>query len=159
MMKLTKSARLGKSEIFVLPFFRLLKKHAIAKESGFTLVEIIVAIVIIGVTVPAIMIPFSGLSDTKNPEYVIQASFVAQKKMEELANQYRNTITTACPEGVAATSTDGDYSLDCQSEQVGATDPDTTLTSTFARKTTLTVSRTDGAMASQEFYSLFALND
>lgn len=128
------------------------------KQAGFTLIEIIVAIVVIGVTVPAIMISFSGLDDTRNPEYVIQASFVAQKKMEELANEFRDTITTTCPEGTPATSTDGDYSMDCVSEQVNATDPDTATTSTFARKVTLTISRTDGAMAKQEFSSLFALN-
>ncbi len=128
------------------------------KQAGFTLIEIIVAIVVIGVTVPAIMIPFSGLDDTRNPEYVIQASFVAQKKMEELANKFRDTITTACPEGTPATSTDGDYSMDCVSEQVNATDPDTATTSSFARKVTLKISRTDGAMTEQEFSSLFALN-
>ncbi|MBT6410729.1 MAG: prepilin-type N-terminal cleavage/methylation domain-containing protein [Nitrospina sp.] len=128
------------------------------REAGFTLVEIIVAIVVIGITVPSIMIQFSGLEDTRNPEYVIQASFVAQKRMEDLANQFRDTITTACPEGTAATSTDGDYSMDCVSEQVNATDPDASTTSTFARKVTLQVSRTDGAMAEMEFNTLFALD-
>lgn len=125
------------------------------KEAGFTLVEIIVAIVVIGIAVPAIMIPFQGLEDTRNPEYIIQASFVAQKKMEELANQYRDTITTPCPEGTPATTTDGDHSLDCESAQVNAADPDTATTSTFARKVTLTVSRTDGELADMEFSSLF----
>ena len=128
------------------------------KEAGFSLIEIIVAIVVIGITVPAILVPFSGLEDTKNPEFVIQGAFVAQKRMEDLANQFRDTITTACPEGTAATTTDGDYSLDCLSEQVNATDPDTATTSTFARKITLTVSRTDGAMAEMKFNTLFALD-
>ncbi len=140
--------------IFFFPF-------SCGKEAGFTLIEIIVAIVIIGITVPAIMIPFSGLSNTKNPEYVIQASFIAQKKMEELADQFRDTINGAalCPEGSPFTfPPDGDYSMDCVSEQVNATDPDSTTTSTFARKITLTVSRTDGAMATMEFNTLFALD-
>ena len=128
------------------------------REAGFTLIEIIVAIVVIGITVPAIMTAFQGLEDTKNPEYVIQASFAAQKRIEELANQFRDTITTACPEGTPATFTDGDYSLDCESEQVNATDPDSSTTSTFARKIILKVSRTDGAMGEMEFNTLFALD-
>ena len=134
-------------------------KHSLKRsQTGFTIIEILVAIVVIGITVPAIMIPFSGLGDTKNPEYVIQGSFIGQKKMEELASKFRDTITATCPEGTAATSTDGDYSLDCVSEQVNATDPDTSTTSTFARKVTLTVSRTDGAMSPLVFNSLFALD-
>jgi prepilin-type N-terminal cleavage/methylation domain-containing protein len=128
------------------------------KEAGFSLVEIIIAIVVIGIAVPAIMVPFQGVEDSKNPEFVIQASFVAQKRMEELANQFRDTITTACPEGTPANTTDGAYSLDCQSEQVNATDPDTSVVSTFARKVTLKISRTDGALAEIEFSSLFALD-
>ncbi len=127
--------------------------------AGFTIIEIIVAIVIIGITVPTILTQFSGFEDTKRPEFIVQASFIAQKKAEELSSQFRNTITTACPEGTAATSTDGDYSIDCISEQVNATDPDTTVTSTFGRKITLTVKRTDGAMSDMVFNTLIALDD
>lgn len=127
-------------------------------QAGFTLIEVIVAIVVIGITVPAFMTSFSGLADAKNPEFVIQGSFIAQKKMEELSDQFRDTVTAACPEGTAATTTDGDYSLDCVSEQVNATTPDSSTTSTFARKITLTVSRTDGAMSGLVFNTLFALD-
>lgn len=127
--------------------------------AGFTIIEIIVAIVIIGITVPAIMTQFSGLEDAKRPEFIVQASFIAQKKAEELSSQFRDTITTACPEVTAATSTDGDYSIDCISEQVNATDPDTSATSTFGRKITLTLSRTDGGMPNMVFNTLIALDD
>jgi len=130
------------------------------RQAGFTIIEILVAIVVIGVTVPAIMIPFSGLEDTKNPEYVIQGSFLGQKRAEELASLFRNTvITTDCPEGAAATTTDGDYSIDCVSEQVNATDPDSSTTSDFARKITITVSRADGQMSPLVFNTLFALDE
>lgn len=132
---------------------------AFNKDAGFTIIEIIVAIVIIGITVPAIMTQFSGLEDAKRPEFTIQASFIAQKKAEELASQFRDTVTTACPEVTAATTTDGDYSIDCISEKVNATDPDATATSTFGRKITLTVSRTDGAMSDLVFNTLFVLDD
>ncbi|GEM_PF-717877 len=126
-------------------------------EFGFTLIEIIMAIVIIGVAVPSIMIPFSGLSDTKNPEYIVQGSFLAQKRMEELANETRTSIDdTDCPVGSSASTTDGDYSLACTSVSVNATTPDTSNTSTFAQKITLTVTRTDGAMDAMTFNQLFA---
>ncbi len=128
-------------------------------DAGFTIIEIIVAIVIIGITVPAIMTQFSGLEDAKRPEFTIQASFIAQKKAEELASQFRDTITTACPEVTANTTTDGDYTIACISEQVDATDPDSSTTSTFGRKVTLTVGRTDGAMAGLVFNTLIALDD
>jgi prepilin-type N-terminal cleavage/methylation domain-containing protein len=133
--------------------------NAFRRDAGFTIIEIIVAIVIIGITVPVIMTQFSGLEDVKRPEFVIQASFIAQKKAEELSSQFRDTITTACPEVTAATTTDGDYSIDCISVQVNATDPDSTVTSSFGRKITLTVSRTDGAMSSMVFNTLVALDD
>jgi prepilin-type N-terminal cleavage/methylation domain-containing protein len=129
------------------------------RDAGFTIIEVIVAIVIIGITVPTIMTQFSGMEDAKRPEFIIQASFIAQKKAEELSSQFRDTITTACPEVTAATTTEGDYTIDCLSEQVEATDPDTTATSTFGRKITLTVKRTDGAMSDMVFNTLMALDD
>ncbi len=126
-------------------------------EGGFTLVEIIMAIVLIGIAVPTIMIPFSGLSDTKHPEYTIQASFMAQKKMEQLASETRVTIDGKI--GSTCNNTvDGAYSLNCTSVDVNAEDPDTSATSTFAKKITLTVSRTDGAMSPLVFTSLFTLD-
>ncbi len=126
-------------------------------ERGFTLVEIIIAMVLIGIAVPTIMIPFSGLEDTKNPEYIVQASFMAQKRLEELANQKRTEILTACPDGTTASATpENGYEMDCTSVDVSATDPDSSATSDFAKKITLTVRRTDSAMSSLEFTALFA---
>ena len=136
----------------------------IKRADGFTIIEIILAIVIIGISVPALTIWFSGLEESKNPEYVVQGSFVAQKKMEELASRFRTSgtasdaITTDCPDALPATTLDGDYSIDCESTDVNATDPDSTAVSTFAKKITLTVTRTDGAMAPLTFKSLFALD-
>ena len=132
-------------------------------QAGFTIIEILVAIVVIGITVPAIMIPFSGLEDTKNPEYIIQGSFIGQKKMEDLASRFRlssdtnKDITTVCPGSPAALPPEGDYSLTCSTVDVNATDPDSTATSTFAKKIILTVSRS--GMSDLTFNTLLALND
>ncbi|MFT4579943.1 MAG: prepilin-type N-terminal cleavage/methylation domain-containing protein [Nitrospinales bacterium] len=128
------------------------------RESGFTLMEIIMAIVIIGIAVPSIMIPFQGLSDTKGPEYIVQASFLAQERMEQLANEDRTSILTSCPNGSSASVSDGPgsaYTLACTSVQVNATNPDTSTTSTFARKVTLTITRAD--MDDLTFNQLFAV--
>jgi prepilin-type N-terminal cleavage/methylation domain-containing protein len=130
------------------------------RDSGFTLIEIILAIVIIGIAVPSIMIPFSGLGETKGPEYIVQASFLAQERMEQLANEDRTSILTACPNGSSASLTSqgpgSAYTLACTSVQVNATAPDTSATSTFAQKVTLTVSRAD--MDDLTFNQLFALD-
>jgi len=135
----------------------------INNERGFTLIEIIIAMVLIGIAVPTIMIPFSGLSDTKNPEYIIQASFEAQRKMEQLASEYRDSsgLVAACPDGSNQDVSFGgsDYKLICTSTDVDADDPDTSATATFAKKITLTVSRSDGAMSSLEFNHLFARDE
>ena len=126
-------------------------------ESGFTLVEIIMAIVLIGIAVPGIMMFLQGVEDTREPEYIIQGSFMAQKKIEELASETRTSIDTQIA-SVCNSTVDGDYTLTCTSTDVNATDPDTAAVSTFAKKITLTVSRSDGAMQPLEFTTLFALD-
>jgi prepilin-type N-terminal cleavage/methylation domain-containing protein len=122
----------------------------IRSERGFTLIEIIIAIVLIGIAVPGIMIPFSGLSDTKNPEYTVQGSFIAQKRIEQIANATQGNALSNC----IAPPTEGDYSLSCTAATVNATDPDTAATSTFATKIILTVIRADGAMSPLTFTTL-----
>jgi type II secretory pathway pseudopilin PulG len=53
-------------------------------ERGFTLIEIIVLIVLAGILLPAIMVPFaSGIKGSGKPEMVNKAMFLAQQKMEE----------------------------------------------------------------------------
>lgn len=52
---------------------------------GFTLIEVIVFIVVVGVIASAIFIPFlTSLKESMTPEEVITASYLAQAKMEEL---------------------------------------------------------------------------
>ena len=121
-----------------------------SSERGFTLIEIIIAIVLIGVAVPGIMIPFSGLKDTKNPEFTVQGSFVAQKRIEQIANATQANALSSCN----SPATEGAYALSCTAATVNASDPDTAATSTYATKIILTVSRTDGAMSPLTFATL-----
>ncbi|MFT4580056.1 MAG: prepilin-type N-terminal cleavage/methylation domain-containing protein [Nitrospinales bacterium] len=149
-------------EIFKLQSKLLFKKKNV---SGFTLIEIIMAIVIIGVAIPTIMIPFQGVSHIKTPEFIIQGAFLAQQRMEELAKENRNTVvdSSKCPDGSISTKTEGDYKMDCTSIKVNAgaldvEDISGTVSASFARKVTLIVYRTDGAMDSLTFSQIFALD-
>jgi type II secretory pathway pseudopilin PulG len=54
-------------------------------RKGFTLIEIIVLIVMAGIIIPAIIIPFAtGIRGSNKPEMVITAMYLAHQKMEEL---------------------------------------------------------------------------
>jgi type II secretory pathway pseudopilin PulG len=54
-------------------------------RKGFTLIEIIVLIVMAGIIIPAIMVPFAtGIRGSGKPEMVTTAMYLAHQKMEEL---------------------------------------------------------------------------
>jgi len=54
-------------------------------NKGFTLIEIIVLIVLAGIIIPVIVIPFAtGIRGSGKPEVVTTAMYLAHRKMEEL---------------------------------------------------------------------------
>src|SRR4030042_685271 len=54
-------------------------------KNGFTLIEIIVLIVMAGIIIPVIIVPFAtGIRDSNKPEMVTTAMYLAHQKMEEL---------------------------------------------------------------------------
>jgi type II secretory pathway pseudopilin PulG len=54
-------------------------------KKGFTLIEIIVLIVMAGIIIPAIVVPFAtGIKGSGQPEMVTTAMYLAHQKMEEL---------------------------------------------------------------------------
>ncbi len=54
-------------------------------NKGFTLIEIIVLIVMTGILLPAIVVPFAtGIKESGKPEMVTTAMYLAHQKMEEL---------------------------------------------------------------------------
>lgn len=61
-------------------------------NKGFTLIEIIVLIVLAGILLPAIIVPFAtGVKGSGKPEMVNKAMFLAQQKMEEFMKfEYSN---------------------------------------------------------------------
>ncbi len=129
-------------------------------QSGVTLMEIIIAIVMIGIAIPAIMVPFSGLKDIKQPEYYVQISFYGQKQMEILADQTFGTL----PIGTnldCATFQGTVSNIDCDVDYVSTFDVETVAASaldtldglaTFAKKVTLTVTYQGESLT---FVSLF----
>ncbi|MCH8156683.1 MAG: prepilin-type N-terminal cleavage/methylation domain-containing protein [Nitrospinae bacterium] len=150
--------------------FKAKRKFRSNPSRGLTLIEVIVAIVIIAIAVPAIMVPFSGIKDVKNPEYVIQATYLAQLQMEAISGKFANEIPAvpypsctafqeAVSEVICVDADLPDYSFSWLVEQVTAADLDTvTSGNIFGKKVTLKVSRVDGAMDPIKFYTLFALD-
>jgi type II secretory pathway pseudopilin PulG len=54
-------------------------------KKGFTLIEIIILIVMAGILLPAIIIPFAtGIKGSGKPEIVTRAMYFGQQRMEEL---------------------------------------------------------------------------
>ena len=71
--------RIGHSEL------RTSNSELSARSKGFTLIEIIVLIVMAGIIIPAIVIPFAtGIRGSNKPEMVTTAMYLAHQKMEEL---------------------------------------------------------------------------
>jgi len=71
--------RIGHSEL------RAPNSELSARNRGFTLIEIIVLIVMAGIIIPAIIVPFaSGIRGSNKPEMVTTAMYLAHQRMEEL---------------------------------------------------------------------------
>ncbi len=74
-------------------------------KKGFTLIEIIILIVLAGIIIPAIVVPFAtGIRGSGKPEMVATAMYLAHYKMEELmkynycqASLSTGTYTTPAP--------------------------------------------------------------
>ncbi len=133
-------------------------------SEGFTLIEIIIAIVVIGIAVPSMMVVFSGVTDVKKPEDTVRASLLAQKQMEAISGKAYSEMPAAGSYTCAQFQTsiavidcaNTEFDFNWTVDNVSASDPNTASGSaTFGRKLTLTVSRFDGAMSSMTFYSLF----
>jgi len=68
-------------------------QSSIINRDGFTLIEIIIFIVIVGIILPVILVPFTtSIKESLTPEKVAKATCLAQYKMEELTkNIYDNS--------------------------------------------------------------------
>jgi prepilin-type N-terminal cleavage/methylation domain-containing protein len=61
-----------------------MSKYSTFRNRGFTLIEIIILIVIAGIILPVIVVPFvTSVKESGKPEIVSTAMFLASQKMEE----------------------------------------------------------------------------
>ena len=71
------------------------RQSTIINNKGFTLIEIIIFIVVVGIILPVILVPFAtGVKENLTPEKVAKATFLAQYKMQELTKDTYSSIPT-----------------------------------------------------------------
>jgi type II secretory pathway pseudopilin PulG len=71
--------RIGHSEL------RTPNSELLVRSKGFTLIEVIVLIVMAGILLPVIVVPFAtGIKGSGKPEVVTTAMYLAHQKIEEL---------------------------------------------------------------------------
>jgi type II secretory pathway pseudopilin PulG len=75
-------------------------------RTGFTLIEIIILIVLAGIIIPVIVIPFAtGIRGSQKPEMVTKAMYYAHQRMEELMKyNYCNAALNVTGGSVAFTT-------------------------------------------------------
>ena len=67
------------------PELRTPNSELLLRSKGFTLIEIIILIVMAGILLPAIIVPFvTGVRGSGKPEMVTRAMYLAHQRMEEL---------------------------------------------------------------------------
>ena len=70
-------------------------QSSIVNHKGFTLIEIIIFIVIAGIILPVILVPFAtSVKESLTPEKIAKATYLAQYKMEELTKNKYDSVTT-----------------------------------------------------------------
>ena len=138
-------------------------------QTGLTLIEVVVAIVLIGVALPTLTVHFSGIRSLNQPEFFTQATFLGARQIEGLANETLASIPAAgsydCATFRDARVGGGSFDIDCSStvylfnwrvDNVAANAVDTPSGSaTFGKRIRLTVTRQDGEMPAFNFYTLF----
>lgn len=145
-------------------------------EAGFSLIEIIMAIVLIGIAVPAFTIYFSGLDNSKEPEYLAEGVFFGIDQMERIGDEPFLRIpdagTYTCEDfhdwpmnnvappnhfvfSIECPPISSPYQLNWTVSLVDAATPNNPGSGTFGKRVVLIVSRSDGGMPPFELVTLF----
>jgi prepilin-type N-terminal cleavage/methylation domain-containing protein len=104
---------------------------------GFTLIEVIITIVLVGIFMAAIGIPFmSGIRESELPEIVLTAQFLAVEKLEQLAAADYDVISD---EPRASVSGYPAYEREVDETEVDGTDLSTPQAGSGYRSITVTV--------------------
>ena len=79
---------------------RIPNSELLVQSKGFTLIEIIILIVLAGILLPTIIVPFvTGVRGSGKPEMVTKAMYLAQQRMEELMKYNYNDGALALTTG------------------------------------------------------------
>jgi len=88
-------------------------------NKGFTLIEIIVLIVMAGIIIPAIMVPFAtGIRGSNKPEMVTRAMYLGHQRMEELMKYIYTNGALTVTAGFVAFTTGGEPNYTGENEIV-----------------------------------------
>ncbi len=78
--------------------FRIPNSELLLRSKGFTLIEIIILIVMAGILLPVIIVPFvTGVRGSGKPEMVTTAMYLAHQRMEELMKYDYGTMPDLDP--------------------------------------------------------------
>jgi type II secretory pathway pseudopilin PulG len=92
-------------------------------NKGFTLIEIIVLIVMAGILIPVIILPFAtGIRGSQKPEMVTKAMYYAHQRMEELMKYNYNNAALNVTAGFVAFTTGGEPNYTGQNEIIYVND-------------------------------------
>lgn len=92
-------------------------------NSGFTMIELIMFIIIGAIFLPASIIAFTSvMNNYSRPDYYIKARFYAEKRMSEVTNRFYDNITPA----VCVDETEGGYTIKCAVNDINSDDLSTT---------------------------------
>ena len=149
-------------------------KQHLGNTAGFTLIEIIVAIVLLGIAVPTLTVYFSGIGDSKVPEYQTEGVFLGTNQFERITDASFNRIPTAgtytctafrdwaitnatAPENYALNidCTNTDYDFNFTVSLVAPDDVDTSGSGGWGKRVVMTLSRFDGEMPTFQLVNLY----
>jgi type II secretory pathway pseudopilin PulG len=92
-----------------LKYSALRTLHSAIGRRGFTLIEIIVLIVLAGIIIPVIIVPFAtGIRGSNKPEMVTRAMYFVHQRMEELMKYNYNNAALNVTGGFVAFTTGGE---------------------------------------------------
>ncbi len=123
-------------------------------KKGFTLIEIIILIVMAGIVIPVIVVPFAtGIKESNKPEMVARAVYYAHQRMEELMKYNYCNAALNVTGGFVAFTTGGEPNYTGQNN-IGYVDDTLTASGSDVGYKMITVTVTDPQGSPYNVYSV-----